>query len=281
MHQRECRILGRRHAVLGTGRLLAPLSAGFLCTLSRLRGVARDIHHEGNRLIDFAVDRLPVTRIETELFDSAHSLTRWRFADHGRRILMDLAGHLSDDVDSVAGKAPDEIAISTYRRLALLSAAAITVRSTSAGISLIACGYTREAAGPARRVLEAKLHALAFLADSSGERARRYTQGHAGNLTRLAVKHGDPKDVEWLSRLAHADVRGLPRSLGTMPKGENSVGEGAAEMGPARDPIEANSALAWFGYECLLMGVTLASEFEVKLNLEPWIRKTIDELHGD
>jgi hypothetical protein len=243
--------------------------------------MARDIHHEGNRLIDFDVEQLPVTRIEAELFGSVQSLTRWSFADHGRRILMDLAGHLSDDVDSVAGKSPDEIDASTYRRLALLAATAVVVRSAGAGMSLIACGYTREAAGPARRALEAKLHVLAFLAEPDGDRARKYTEGHAGNLTRLAAKHGDPKDVEWLSRLAHADVRGLPHALGTMPESEQSVGEGTVAMGPARDPIEANSALAWFGYQCLFMGVKMASEFGVKLNLEPWIRETIDELHDN
>jgi hypothetical protein len=243
--------------------------------------LARDIYQDDQRLIDFEVDRLPLAEMETELFGSVSWLSRWAFADHARRILMDLATHLSDEVSVPVDRRIASIDASTFRRLALIAAAAVTVRSASAGISLVAAGYTPEARGPARRVVEAKLHTKEVLGDPTGTAARRYTEGRAGKLTKLAAKYGETPDIDWLSRPTHADVRGLPLTPGTLPENDDVVGETEIAVHPSRDPQEANSALAWFGYECLFMGVQMAPEFGVKLNLEPWIQETIDELHGN
>src|ERR1700751_4425180 len=133
--------------------------------------MATEYEHESQRVIKARITAWKMTQTERDLFDSATQLQNWKLADKSRRLLAALSNFLSKKMPPVADRPLEEMDKEELRKAALISASAIIVRAIGSGMNLVACGYLPESAGPARRALEAKLHARAVLDDHSGQYA--------------------------------------------------------------------------------------------------------------
>lgn len=233
--------------------------------------MAEEYKRDGKRVIKAKITRWKLKEKERALFAEAERITNWKLADKSRRLLADLASHLSDDLPRFVGKDLEELGRPILRRAALIGTAGITVRAAGSGMALVACGYLAESGGPARRGLEAKLNAMAILDDASGEYALNYLRGRSRGLTKLAEKYGTREDVLVLSRVAHADVRGLSLLHLDPPRAGNAIVEGVVDLAPSRDEVLAGFALYALAFEAAGMCAVLAEGFDFAFEVPPWV----------
>lgn len=233
--------------------------------------MAVEYEHEGQRVIKAKITPWKLTQTERILFDSATQLQNWKLADKSRRLLADLSNHLSKKMPPVADRPLEEIDKEDLRKAALISVSAIIVRAVGSGMNLIASGYLPESAAPARRALEAKLHARAVLDDPSGEYALRYLKGRGTGISKLAQKYGTSEDVEILSRAAHADVRGLVALHVRPPSQGDRIAEGEISIMPSRNDRLAGFALYPLAYEAVEMCALLVEPFHLGFEVPPWV----------
>jgi len=115
---------------------------------------------------------------EQRLFESVRSLPTWRLANQSRRLLADVVRQLFDRIPLPEGATIiADLAPEDARQLAATQLAAIVVRTTGAQMSLIACGYEREALGPVRTAVEALLRLRQVNDEQSAEVARQVLAG--------------------------------------------------------------------------------------------------------
>jgi hypothetical protein len=208
---------------------------------------------------------------EQALYAGAEEVPNWRLADKVRRMLADLNFHFSEQLPETVGLKIEDFDSTVARRSAVVSASAIAIRAAGSAMVLISSGYGPEAAGPLRRLIEAKLNVEAILNDPSGDYAIRYLQGRPRKLSKLAQKYGNAEEVELLSVLAHADVRGLAMLHVDQPKRSSEVIEGTFSVMPFRDVGEAEFLLHAVAYECALMCAGLAQASDVGFEIPPWV----------
>lgn len=233
--------------------------------------MATEYEHEGQRVIKARITAWKMTQTERALFDSATQLQNWKLVDKSRRLLADLSNYLSEKMPSVADRPLEEMDKDDLRKAALISASAIIVRAVGSGMNLVASGYLPESAGPARRALEAKLHARAVLDDGSGQYAIRYLKGRGTGISKLAQKYGTSEDVEILSRAAHADVRSLVALHVRPPNHSSGITEGEISIMPSRNDRLAGLALYPLAYEAVEMCAVLAEPFDLAFEVPPWV----------
>ncbi|HEU4905501.1 MAG TPA: hypothetical protein VFT19_05235 [Solirubrobacterales bacterium] len=233
--------------------------------------MAEEYEKDGQRVIKAKITHWKLKERERALFADAERVTNWKLADKSRRLLADLSSHLSDDLPEFVGRSLEDLGRPTLRKAALIATAGITVRAAGSGMALVSCGYLAESAGPARRGLEAKLNAMAILDDESGEYAINYLRGRSRGLTKLAEKYGTREDVVVLSRIAHADVRGLSLLHLRSPRREGAVIEGIVDLSPSRDDVLAGFALYALAYEAAGMCAVLAEGFNFAFEVPPWV----------
>lgn len=233
--------------------------------------MADEYEQDGKRVVKPKISDWTLKQRERELFASAEEAPNWRLADKARRLLADASYHLTDDVPSMVDVPLEELDTAIVRQSALISISGIVVRSIGSAMAMISCGYLPEAAGPTRRVLEAKLNAQAVLDDSTGQYAIRYLQGRPRGVTKLAQKYGATEDVKLMSLLAHADVRGLILAYIEPAKGTGDVREGEFSVLPFRDEEHAHFLLYTLAYEAAAMCAALAEAFGVAVEIPAWV----------
>jgi hypothetical protein len=213
---------------------------------------------------------------EGALFARAEDVPNWRLADKTRRMLADLSFYFSERLPSLSGVSPQKIEPRISRQAAVIGASGIAVRSVGSGMAMISCGYLPEAAGPVRRLVEAKLNAQAVLEDSTGEYAARYLQGRPRGITKLAQKYGAAEDVKLLSMLTHADVRGLSLLDIEPPRlSSDGVQESTFSVLPDRNEQQAQELLYAIAYECGSMCACLAEAFGVGVEMPAWVSREL------
>jgi hypothetical protein len=217
---------------------------------------------------------------EAELFASVSDVPNWKLADKSRRLLMDLDYRLSGQMPQVEAKRPAEIEPSVAKQVAISSLSGITIRTCGSAMSLIACGYVPESAGPARRGLEAKLRARAILDDDSGQHARDWLTRPMQGWKKLADRYGSSDDLELMSIFAHADARGLMPLHAGPPggKGNGEVREVNVDLRPARDAARASGMFYALAHEAVGMCAVLAESFGVAFEIPPWISSELIRL---
>jgi hypothetical protein len=216
---------------------------------------------------------------EQELFFRAEKeLPNWRLADKARRMLADLDWHFSDQLPETVGLKIEEIEPVIARRSAIIGAGAIAVRAAGSVLVLLSAGYGPEAAGPLRRLLEAKLNAQAILDDETGQYAIRYLQGRPKGTTKLAQKYGNAEEIDLLSILTHADVRGLAVLHVDEPNRSSEVIEGTFSVMLFHRAPEAEYLLHAVAHECGLMCAALADVFGVGFEMPPWVSEQLIEM---
>jgi hypothetical protein len=237
--------------------------------------VADERIEEGKKVIRPRIASWKLKEKERSFFESACQLQNWRLADKARRTLADVTNHLSmampETIEGLDGRKDRRL----IRQRAVVAAAAIVVRSVGSGMALIACGHLAESAGPTRRGLEARLHGQAIIDDASGEYAMAYARGHGRSLGKLAAKYGHEDDVDVLSRISHADVRGLQRvGLGKTQPGD--IEHAIADLRPSRDDGLAAMALLLLVNDAIGMLQVMTEAFDVEIELSPWMAKELD-----
>lgn len=226
---------------------------------------------EGGTIIKAEIGRWKIKNEEKALFTRAEELPNWRLADKARRMLADLDWYFSDQLPETAGLKTEELDSGVVRRSAVVGAAGIAVRAASSAMALVSLGYGPEAASPLRRLVEAKLNMEAILDDETGQYALRYLQGRPRGTTKLAQRYGNAGDIDLLSILTHADVRGLtPLHVGE-PKRSTEVVETTFSVMPFHRSTEAEFLLHAVAYECGALCAGLADAFEVTIEIPPWI----------
>lgn len=233
---------------------------------------------EGGKVVKAEISEWNLKQEERALFGRADDVPNWRLADKVRRMLADLNFHFSEQMPETVGLEIKEIDPTVACRSAIIAAGAIAVRAAGSVMALIASGYGPEAAGPMRRLLEAKLNVQALLDDTSGQYAIRYLQGQPRGLAKLAQKYGNEEEVKLMSVLTHADVRGLSMLYVGAPERSAEVIEGTFSLMPFRDEAEAEYLLHALAYECALICAGLAQAFEVAFEIPPWISGELQRL---
>lgn len=233
--------------------------------------MAEEFERDGERVVKPRIAEWRLKERERELFAGSDQIPNWRLADKARRHLADASFHFSEQLPSMVDVPAEEIDPKVARQSALISASGIVVRSVGSGMAMISCGYVPEAAGPTRRVIEAKLNAQAILDDPSGQYAIRYLQGRPRGVGKLAQKYGATEDVKLMSLLAHADVRGLILLYTGPPKGAGDVKEGTFSLLPFRDDDHAHFLLYAMAYEAVSMSAALAEAFGVAIEIPAWV----------
>jgi hypothetical protein len=89
-------------------------------------------------------------------------------------------------------------------------------------------------------------------------------------LAKLAQKYGSTKDVDILSKLAHADVFGLSLVTGQV-QGAGDVTESVFSVLPHRDDAQAGLFLYMLAYEAGGVCALLAEAFNVGFEIPPWV----------
>jgi hypothetical protein len=233
--------------------------------------VAKEFEKDGMRVVQPQVTNWKLKERERVLFAKADTIPNWKLADKARRLLADMSHHLSPEVPSMVGRTLTDIEPTAARQFALIAVSGIVVRSVGAGMNLTACGYLPEAAGPARRGLEARLHGQAVLDDPSGQYAVRYLQGRGRRMTKLAQQYGAIQDIEILSQLTHADARGLQLLYTGPPEGDGDFVEGEFSVLPFRDEAKAPLILYILAYEAGSICAGLADAFGLTVQMPPWV----------
>lgn len=233
--------------------------------------MATEIRRDGMRVIQPKMTQWKLKELERRLFASAGETPNWVLADKARRLLADMGHHLGGEIPSLTGIPVEKVDRAVLRQAAVVSAAGITVRSVGSGMALIACGYFPESGGAARRGLEAVLNARAVLDDPSGEYAIDFLKGRSRSLKKLAGKYGNAEDIAIMSRLAHADVRGLALLNIGPAVGEEEIRETEFTVEPLRDDERASRALYMLAYDAVTACVALAEAFSVVVQIPPWV----------
>lgn len=228
-------------------------------------------HGEDGTIIKAEIGRWKIKNQEKALFARAEELPNWRLADKARRMLADLEWHFSDQLPETAGLTIEELDSGVARRSAVVGAGGIAVRAAGSAMALISLGYGPEAASPLRRLVEAKLNMEAVLDDETGQYAIRYLQGRPRGTTKLAQRYGNAGDIDLLSILTHADVRGLTPLHVEEPKRSSEVVEATFSVMPFHRSTEAEFLLHAVAYECGALCAGLADAFEVTIEIPPWI----------
>lgn len=209
---------------------------------------------------------------EGAFFESRAQLKNWVVADKSRRSLADVTNHLSMAMQDFPDAPFEKVERTVIQQFSVVAASSIVVRSVGAGMALISCGYLAESAGPTRRGLEARLHGRAILDDKSGDYAIRYAKGKGRGLTRLASQYGHLEDIDTLSRIAHADVRGIQRvRLGGQSR--TSI----ADLRPRRQAPLAAMALILLANDAMGMLGVMAEAFEVEIEVAPWLAEELKQ----
>ena len=232
--------------------------------------MATEIERDGIRYIQPKIASWKIKDRERELFASAEEIPTWRLADKTRRMLGDLAQHVSGETPpQVGAKTLADFDRSAARQFASIAAAGIVVRSSSSVLMLTSTGYVVEAGAMLRRVIEAKLHCRAISDDESGEYALRYLQGKGSGLSKLAQKYGNRDEVDTLSKLSHADNRSLRLVESRFIEGDGIVQEGEFSVMPARQPEWAASLLYVVAYETAAMCALLVEVSALESRFQP------------
>jgi hypothetical protein len=229
----------------------------------------------GDLVVKAQITEWRLKQQEQALFARAEQLPNWRLADKARRMLADLDWHFSDQLPETVGLTIAELDSTVARRSAVVSAGAIAVRAASSVMVLLSAGYGPEAASPLRRLLEAKLNTQAILDDDTGQYAIRYLQGRPRGATKLAQKYGNADEIDLLSILTHADVRGLATLHVKEPNRSSEVIEGTFSVMPFHRVREAEFLLHAVAYECALMCGGLADIFSVAFEMPPWVSEQL------
>lgn len=229
---------------------------------------------EGRRVLRPKIANIRFKERERELFESAEGISNWRLADKSRRMLADVNRHLSAELpDRPAGTPVEKLDPTMLREAAGISAAALTIRAAGSGMTLVAGGYVIESGQALRRAQEARLHAQMTYDDASGKYAARFLQRKAWTLSRLAQRYGVRKDIDTLSKLAHADVHGL-QLLG-FEKDSHGPGSIAIDTRPRRDDRQAAMALYLLAQASLQMLRILSLIFDIDVEVPPWVSAEI------
>lgn len=208
---------------------------------------------------------------ERKLFRSAVDIPTWRAANQSRRLLAAVTVQLSDELPLPGVATVPELETRSASALACLQLAAVAVRSAGAIISLVACGYEREALTPARTLLEAVLRGRQINDDPSGAAARAVLQSRThGSLKSVAHRYGHKGDVEFLDRFAHADVLTL-LPLGTRRRGPGPATEIDFELRPQRGVLKPANQLYQVAYDTTSFCGVLAEAFDVTVAIPPWL----------
>lgn len=218
---------------------------------------------------------------EETLRASARDVPNWRLANASWKMLADLVHQLSRAMPSLGQPSIADLDPRTARQIASVQLAGLSVRSSSAAISLISSGYEPEAGALVRRLVEAVLRIRAVNDDSSGEQARQWLAGRPrGSAERLARRYGNSEDLAILSALSHADMRALlPVAI---PPGWNleDPEDGYFDVRPSRDGQRAQRLLYAVGYETASFAGTLAEVFEVAVQIPRWLSAELIRLRS-
>lgn len=209
---------------------------------------------------------------EQAFFESRGQLKNWAVADKSRRSLADMTNHLSMAMQDFPDAPVEKVERAVIQRFSVVAASSIVVRSVGAAMALISCGYLAESAGPTRRGLEARLHGRAILDDKSGDYAIRYAKGEGRSLTRLASQYGHLEDIDTLSRIAHADVRGIQR-VRIDEQSRTSI----ADLRPRRQAPLAAMALFLLASDAMGMLGIMGEAFEVEIEVAPWLAEELKQ----
>lgn len=214
---------------------------------------------------------------ERQLFTAAQQqIPTWRTANVARKLLAGVVSEASNSVPVPDVELIEDLPASQARQIAVSQLGAIVVRGTGAIITLIGCGYEREALMPARVCLEAEFRARQIGEDSSGDAARQLLLGrHPGSLKRLAQRYGEKGDVEFLDRFSHADLLSLlPLSterLTGWPSGEVEL-----ELRPQRGKLRPAQQLLSAAHTATKTGVIIVEVFGVGLLIPPWLSAQLE-----
>lgn len=228
--------------------------------------MARQWTEKGKEIIRPRIATWNLKAQEQGLFESRGQIKNWAVADKARRSLADVTNHLSMAMQDFPDAPLEDVERTVMQQFSVVAASSIVVRSVGAGMALISCGYLAESAGPTRRGLEARLHGLAILDDKSGDYAIRYAKGEGRKLSRLASKYGHLDDIDILSRIAHADVRGIQR-VRVDGQSRTSI----ADLRPRRQAPLAAMALILLANDAMGMLGVMAEAFEVEVEIAPWL----------
>ncbi len=237
-------------------------------------------HEEDVPVVKPKVSAWKMRKRESELFVTAEKVANWKLADKSRRLLMDLNYQLSNRIPEVKAAKASEIPAPIAQQVAISALAGITVRAVGSSMSLIACGYLPESAGPARRGLEAQLRARAILDDPSGQHARDWLTRPMQGWKKLADRYKTSKDLELFSIFAHADARSLTPLHAGPPggKGKAGVREVNVDLRANRDDHVASRMLYALAHETVGMCATLVEPFGVAVQIPPWISSELIRL---
>jgi hypothetical protein len=226
----------------------------------------------GDVVVKAQISKWKLKQEERALFARAEeALPNWRLADKARRMLADFIQHFSSELPKTVEQTSSELDPTVARRAAVIGAGAIGVRSAGSALVLLSAGYGPEAASPLRRLLEAKLNVQAILDDETGEYAIRYLQGRSRGTSKLAQKYGNVEEIDLLSVLTHADVRGLITLHVGPPRRSTEMVESTLSVMPFHKPRDAEFLLHAVAYECGLMCGGLVDAFGVGFEMPPWV----------
>lgn len=208
---------------------------------------------------------------ERELFASAADIPTWRAANQARRLLAAVVGDLSQEMPLPEVAAVQELEPRVVSQLACLQLAALIVRSAGSILSLVACGYEREALATARTMLEAGLRGRQISEDQSGDSARAILESRRhGSLKSIANRYADQGDIAFLDRFAHSDVLTL-LPLATRREVPGPAIEMDFELRPRRGLLKPASQLLQVARDATSFCAVLAEVFEVEVAIPPWL----------
>jgi hypothetical protein len=216
---------------------------------------------------------------ERALFADASKIPTWRLANQARRLLADVTRQLGDRVpreDFKERPQPAGLPSSTAIQLAVVQLGAMGVRSAGAVISLMSCGYEREALAPARTALEAVIRTRQASDDQSGGVARKLLEGHRPKgLKQVASAYGSDRDVALLDHFAHADLTALLPLV--LAQGGGSTGlDVYLEIRPIRGVVKPIRQLHVAGYVAVEHAAAMCDAFGVGLQIPPFIAQQLD-----
>jgi hypothetical protein len=205
---------------------------------------------------------------ERELFDRApEMLPTLKLANIARRTLADVCHQLSQRVPNGPLELKD-VSPDVRIQAACLHLGIVVVREMGAAVSLISCGYEREALGPGRTVLEAMIRGRQAQDDPSGEVAMKLLRGQRpGGLKSVAHRYGHKNEIEFLDHFAHADLLSLDVLVTRV--GDDPIGD--LEMRPRRGTLRPVLQLFILGQTAAMMNALVCETFGVGWELPAFL----------
>jgi hypothetical protein len=248
-----------------------------------LHWMANEREENGRRVIQPEY-RQDVFDNEQKMGELVVALDDWSLANTARCYLLDLVNTLPKGMKIDPNvKTLKDIPTPERQRRAVLVTGYVMLQAAASGLWMIAHGYPEEAKGPARRMVEVRLHAQKILADHSGEYATRYLKGQAGgNIKQKAG--GDGEIWEGFSAWAHGDPSSLRMDTsgpGGRLKTNDATGIGRPMIGVLPDLPAYERAAQWFAATMMLHADALAGAFEVDLDFTDKFNKRIIEIIED